>query len=62
MLTSKEKELLQRHIAIDGDGNVVGNDNTVHVSKVDAKTYIAEVKDEHITFNCPGSAKDSRRR
>ena len=38
MLTAEEKQLLQRHVVIDGDGNVVGNDNTVQVTKVDAKT------------------------
>lgn len=50
MLTSEEKALLQRHVAIDGDGNVVGNDNTVQVTKVDAETYVAEINDRRIKF------------
>ena len=50
MLTSEEKALLRRHVAIDGDGNVVGNDNTVQVTKVDAETYVAEINDRRITF------------
>jgi tetratricopeptide (TPR) repeat protein len=50
MLTAEERQLLQRHVTIDGDGNVVGNDNTVQVTKMDAETYVAEVKDQRVTF------------
>ena len=50
MLTPEEKSLLQRYIAIDGDGNIVGSDNTVQVTKVDAETYVAEIGEQHITF------------
>lgn len=50
MLTPNEKELLQRHVTIDGDGNVVGNDNTVQIIYVQAETYVAEVNEQHITF------------
>ena len=50
MLTSEEKALLRRHVAIDGDGNVVGNDNTVEVTKMDAETYVAEINDRRIEF------------
>ena len=50
MLTPEESALLQRHVSIDGDGNVIGNDNTVQVNKVDAETYVAEVKDQRVTF------------
>jgi tetratricopeptide (TPR) repeat protein len=50
MLTAEERQLLQRHVTIDGDGNVVGNDNTVQITKVDAETYAAEVKDQRVTF------------
>jgi hypothetical protein len=48
MLTSEEKTLLQRPVAI--DGNVVGNDNTVQVKKVDAETYVTEINDRRIAF------------
>ena len=50
MLTSEERTLLQRHVTIDGDGNVVGNDNTVHVTKVNAETYVAEINNRWIKF------------
>jgi tetratricopeptide (TPR) repeat protein len=50
MLTPEEQELLQQHVTLDGDGNVVGNDNTVQVTKVDAETYIAEFQDQWVTF------------
>jgi LuxR family glucitol operon transcriptional activator len=50
MLTSEERSLLQRHVSIDGDGNVVGNDNTVQVTKVDAEAYVAEINDRRIAF------------
>jgi hypothetical protein len=45
VLTSEQHEFLQRYVTIDGDGNIVGNDNTVQVTKVDASTYTFQ-KDE----------------
>jgi LuxR family glucitol operon transcriptional activator len=50
MLTPEQRTLLQRHVTIDGDGNVVGSDNTVQVTKVDAETYVAEINDRRIAF------------
>ena len=49
MLTPEEKALLQRHITIDGDGNVVGNDNTVHVTKVKTDTYTVQKDQRQVT-------------
>ena len=33
MLTPEQRELLRRHVSIDGGGNVVDNNNTVRVTK-----------------------------
>jgi DNA polymerase III delta prime subunit len=51
MPTPEERELLQRHVSIDGDGNVVGNDNTVRVIKQTGGDYAVQIHEEHITFN-----------
>jgi hypothetical protein len=40
MLTPKENTLLQQDVSIDGDGNVVGNDNTVQVTRVEDPSKI----------------------
>ena len=40
MLTADQRELLRRHVSIDGGGNVVGNDNTVRVTKQAAGDYM----------------------
>jgi tetratricopeptide (TPR) repeat protein len=50
MLTSEARVWLEQHVQIDGDGNVVGSDNTVHVTKVDAETYVAEASDRRVEF------------
>ena len=50
-LKPQESALLQRHVAIDGDGNVVGNDNTVQVTKLAAGDYAVQIGEQRITFN-----------
>jgi hypothetical protein len=49
MLTPKESALIQEYISIDGDGNVVGNDNTVQITKVKADTYIVQKDQRQVT-------------
>jgi hypothetical protein len=39
MLTPEQRALLQRHVSIDGDGNVAGNDNTVRVTRQAVGVY-----------------------
>ncbi len=51
MLTPEQRDLLQRHVSIDGDGNVVGNDNTVRVTKQTAGDYAVQIGEQRITFN-----------
>jgi tetratricopeptide (TPR) repeat protein len=48
MLTSEQKHLLQRHVSIDGDGNVVGNDNAVRVTKQAAGDYAVQIGQQRI--------------
>jgi hypothetical protein len=43
MLTPEQRALLQRHVSIDGDGNVVGNDNTVRVTRQAVGVYVHEI-------------------
>ncbi len=50
MLTPKEKDLLKRHVSIDGDGNVVGNDNTVYVTKQEAGDYAVQIGEQRVKF------------
>ena len=50
-LKPQESALLQRHVAIDGDGNVVGNDNTVQVTNLAAGDYAVQIGEQRITFN-----------
>jgi len=47
MLTPEQEALLQRHVFIDGDGNVVGNDNTVHVTRQAAGDYAVQIGEQH---------------
>jgi DNA polymerase III delta prime subunit len=49
MLTPKESALIQEYISIDGDGNVVGNDNTVQITKVKADTYVVQKDQRQVT-------------
>ncbi len=51
MLTPEQRSLLQRHLSIDGDGNVVGNDNTVRVTKQAAGDYAVQIGEQRITVN-----------
>ena len=51
MLTPEQRELLRRHLSIDGDGNVVGNDNTVRVTRQAAGDYAVQIGEQRITFN-----------
>jgi hypothetical protein len=45
-ITPKQRELLKRHVSIDGDGNVVGNDNTVRVTKQEAGDYAVQIGEQ----------------
>jgi WD40 repeat protein len=49
MLEPKERELLRRYISVNGDGNVVGNDNTVRVIKQSAGNYAVQIGEQHFT-------------
>jgi tetratricopeptide (TPR) repeat protein len=52
MLTPEQKNLLRRHVSIDGDGNVVGNDNTVHVTKQTTGDYAIQIGEQYnFVFN-----------
>jgi len=49
MLTPEESALIQEYISIDGDGNIVGNDNTVQITKVRADTYVVQKDQRQVT-------------
>lgn len=54
MLTSEEKDLLKRLVSIDGNSNVVGNDNTVHVTKRAAGDYVVQIGEQRFTVDGEG--------
>jgi hypothetical protein len=58
MLTPDQREFLEQHLTLDGDGNVVGNDNTVQAAKMDARTYVAGINGQHITLTIGGLRAD----
>lgn len=49
-MTPEQRELLRRNVTIDGDGNVVGNNNTVCVVKQNAGNYAVQIGEQHIAF------------
>ncbi len=49
MLTPEQKAILQRHVTLTGDGNVVGNDNTARVTKQTAGDYAIQIGEQTIT-------------
>jgi hypothetical protein len=49
MLTPEQRDLLQRHVTIDGEGNVVGNDNTVHVTERSGGDYAVQIGEQQFT-------------
>ena len=49
MLTPEQRDLLRRRVSIDGDGNVVGNDNTVRITKQRAGDYAVQIGEQHFT-------------
>jgi tetratricopeptide (TPR) repeat protein len=49
MLTSEERRFLEQCVTIDGDGNVVGKDNTVQITRVTADTYTVQKDQRQIT-------------
>ena len=51
MLTAEQRDLLRRYVSIDGAGNVVGNDNTVHITKQAAADYAVQIGEQQVTFN-----------
>jgi WD40 repeat protein len=51
-LTPEQRELLQRYITIDGDGNVIGDGNNVRVIKQSAiGDYTVQIGEQHVTIN-----------
>lgn len=54
MLTPLDRDLLQRHVTIDADGNVVG-DADVSVTKQPAGGYVAQIGQRRIPFTVEGS-------
>lgn len=50
-LTPQEQSLIRRNISIDGDGNVVGNNNNVQVIKQTAGDYAVQIGEQRITVN-----------
>jgi hypothetical protein len=50
VLTSEQRAFLKRHLTIDGDGNIVGNDNAVHITKATADTYTVQKDQRQVTI------------
>lgn len=50
MLSPEERSFLKQHLTIDGDGNIVGNDNTVQITKVRADTYVVHKDQQQVTI------------
>lgn len=53
-LTPEEQELLRRNITIDGDGNVVGTNNDVQITKLSAGDYAVQIGEQRYTINIVG--------
>jgi hypothetical protein len=51
MLTPDQQEFLKQHLTLDGDGNVVGSDNTVQVTKQTAGDYAVQIGERRIMVN-----------
>jgi hypothetical protein len=50
-VTIHQETLLRDHLTLTGDGNVVGNDNTVRVTKQQAGDYAIQIGEFHLTIS-----------
>jgi len=49
MIDSAIETLIRQHLTLTGDGNIVGNDNTVRVTKQTAGDYAVQIGEQHFT-------------